>query len=400
MGNRNPFSAFYEKEDDIQKEGGVITDGAIAEEINFVNELFMDKPIMDIHTFISGPGKGIGFPVRRNGKFGWYKPRWTMSEESFNALTSHLDPAIRKASCFLKRLGLADWYSFGLLKKHFIGTCARNLRFILLSLDKAYNEKGEVVRDHVYIPPQDVVEFSKLFPDKIYAGLSIHPDNPDFYYLLGRYASQSVVMKLIPPSQLVDLKEPRYYEKWLAAAKAGLSFLIHTGHESATPNELQDLILGHPRQLEPLLQATREAGKGGIVIAAHCGALGSNSGITFEKDGYFRSCLNMLEEYDNLYWDCSSLTGILRYEALRHVIRLYRDGHTLPIERMIFGTDQIALGRYAAEPAMFMELGLTYDEGVVIRRVKDIFMKEILLLLYLGLPKEVFTRGYELLVEK
>ncbi len=224
MGNRNPFSMFCEKKD-IQKEGGVITDGAIAEETNLVNEFFTGKPVMDVHTFISGPGRGIGFPVKRNGKPGWYNPGWTMSDKSFNALISHLDPAIRKASCFLKRLGLADWYSFGLLKKHFFGTCVKDLKFVLLSLDKAYNERGEVVRDHVYIPPQDVVELAKLFPDKIYAGLSIHPDNPDFYSLLEKYASRSVVMKLIPPSQLVNLKEPRYYKKWLAAARAGKIFL-------------------------------------------------------------------------------------------------------------------------------------------------------------------------------
>lgn len=391
---RNPFSIIC-KEEDFHKAKGVITEESLKTEISLMNKL-LDQPVMDIHTFICGPGKSIGF----RAKNGWYRPEWSMSEEAYNAIISHLDPITRVASSFLYNLGLSDWYSYSLLKNKFVGSVVKNLRFVLLSLDRAYNEKGDVVRNHVYISPRDVVKMASLFPNKLYAGISIHPDNPKFYELLSTYAKKAVLMKYIPPSQLIDITEKRYESKWLEAAKTGLSFLVHTGHESATPNELQNMRLGHPRQLEPLLESCKQADKGGIVIAAHCGALGSNSGIPFKKDEYFRECLKMLKEYDNLYYDCSSLTGILRYNALKHIINLYRKGYDLPIKKMIFGTDQIALGRYAAEPTMFMSLGLTYDEGMIIRRVRDIFAKEILLLLYLGVPIEVFTRGYQLLTRR
>jgi hypothetical protein len=250
---------------------------------------------------------------------------------------------------------------------------------VLLAMDYAYTSGGErnPAATPFYAPNDYVARLAQRHREFLF-GASIHPYRPDALDELERVAALgAVLVKWIPNVQAMDLADPRCRAFYKRLALHKIALLLHTGDEQSLFIAGQEY--GDPRRLVAPLE------EGVTVIAAHVASLG-------ERDGRsnMQALIEMLPRWPNLYCDTSALTLITRWRTLRPIIE-----DPALCARLVHGSD------FPLPPASTMYFGRVglgawwhaWSRENPLRR--DFLIKQAL-----GMPAEVYTRGYEVLAPR
>jgi predicted TIM-barrel fold metal-dependent hydrolase len=247
---------------------------------------------------------------------------------------------------------------------------------VLLAHDWTYTGRGErdEARTPFYTPNAYVAQLAREHPEFLF-GASIHPYRPDALEALDRAAEQgAVLVKWIPNVQAIRFDDPRCRALYRRLAHHRIALLPHVGDERALFVAGQEY--GDPRTLVAPLEA------GVTVIAAHAGSLG-------ERDGRSNLdwTLELLPRWPNLYADTSALTLLTRWRALLRLAER-TDVHS----RLVHGSD------FPLPPASTVFLGrVPLSRWWSAWKRENLLRRDFEIKQGLGLPEQIFTRGYRIL---
>jgi uncharacterized protein len=193
---------------------------------------------------------------------------------------------------------------------------------VVLAQERVYDDHGQPRenRGTAYVPNAYVLKLAREHPEFLPA-ISIHPARPDAFHELERcLEGGAVMMKYLPASQNIDLRDRRFTRFWERMAEARLPMLVHTGGEHTLEVVRWDLT--DPRILEWPLQC------GVTVIAGHCA---TKSGL-FDRQ-YFGVFLEMVKKYPRLYGDNSAFNVPIRGSVVPECLK------PPLVERMVHGSD-------------------------------------------------------------
>lgn len=250
---------------------------------------------------------------------------------------------------------------------------------VLLAQDYTHTERGErdEARTPFYTPNDFVAGLARAHPEFLF-GASVHPYRPDALDELDRAAEMgAVLLKWIPNVQAIRMDDPRCRAFYRRMAQHKIALLPHVGDEQAMFVAGQEY--GDPRTLTAALE------EGVTVIAAHIASMG-------ERDGRsnFDALCEMFPKWPNLYADTSAMTLFTRWRTLLRVAER-TDLHA----RLVHGSD------FPLPPAstLFfgrMPLGRWWNTW----KRENIFRRDFEIKQALGLPPEIYTRGYEILAPR
>jgi hypothetical protein len=251
---------------------------------------------------------------------------------------------------------------------------------VVLALDGAVDDRGELDRalTELYVPNEFVAREVRRHPNLLF-GASVNPLRRDALDRLEAAADDgAVLVKWLPPVQHIDPADRRlvpFYERLTAL---GLPLLAHTGDEQAFTRI--DERLGNPRGLRLPLEV------GVTVIAAHAGASARTRGLPD-----LATLGPLFASFPNLYADISALTQANRRKALPALL-----ASPEVTARLVYGTDMPLLETAIVSPWYFAStLRLTRTQEL--RRVRNPWDQDVELKRALGVPEEVFRRGFGLL---
>ena len=163
----------------------------------------------------------------------------------------------------------------------------------------------------------------------------------------------AVLLKLMPSYQNVDPADPRCDRFWDVVAERRLPVIVHTGPEHSLSGG--DDRFNSPDRLE------RAAGKGVVLICAHCGC----QLVSFVERSHFGAWKRLVRRYPNVYGDVSGFSGCVRRFWLGRILR-----DPLLRSRIVFGTDYPSCvhvfrrnreNQFAAWYGFFRDVGLDDD---------------------------------------
>jgi len=248
---------------------------------------------------------------------------------------------------------------------------------VVLALDAIHDVSGRRFLDRtpLFVPNDYVLGLCGTHP-KLLPGASVHPYRQDALDELHRVAERgAVLIKWLPNAQGVDPADPRLVSFYRALAALGLPLLSHVGHEYSLGRSGQEL--GDPRRLRRALD------EGVTVIGAHC----ASAGLAEDGRENFRHFVDLLRRHPNLYGDLSAATLLNRRRSLR---RILREEALLP--RLLDGTD------YPLPPCALCLAGeVGARRAWRLSRIPNLFERDFAIKRAMGVPEEVFARGYHVL---
>jgi hypothetical protein len=251
---------------------------------------------------------------------------------------------------------------------------------VVLALDGAVDDRGEFDRDRteLYVPDEFVAREVRRHPNLLF-GASVNPLRRDALERLDAAAAAgAVLVKWLPPVQHIDPADRRFVPFYERLAALGLPLLAHTGDEQAFTR--MDHRLGSPGGLRLPLEV------GVTVIAAHAGASARTRGLPD-----LATLGPLCAAFPNLYADISALTQANRRRALPVLL-----ANPQIAARLVYGTDMPLLDTAIVSPWYFaprLRLGPTRE----LRQIKNPWDQDVALKRALGVPEEVFGRGFGLL---
>ena len=250
---------------------------------------------------------------------------------------------------------------------------------VALAMDYTYTIRGErdTARTPFFTPNDYVARFAAAHPEFLF-GASIHPYRPDALEELDRVAALgAVLVKWIPNVHGMDLADPRCRAFYRRLAAHKIALLVHIGDEQAMAIAGQEF--GDPRRLVAPLE------DGVTVIAAHVASLGSRDGRT-----NFEHLVEMFPRWPNLFADTSALTLFTRWRVLLRLAER-TDLHA----RLVHGSD------FPLPPASTLFFGrVPLGRWWNAWKRENIFRRDFEIKQALGLPPEIYTRGYEVLAPR
>ena len=250
---------------------------------------------------------------------------------------------------------------------------------VLLAQDWTYSDRGE--RDEAHTPfytPNDYIAHLTTEHDEVLFGASIHPYRRDALDALDRVADDgAVLMKWNPGAQAIRLDDGRCRQFYRRLVNHRIPLLLHVGDERSIDVAGQDY--GDPAAVVAPLE------QGVTVIAAHVASLGQRDGRS-----NFDRLADLFPAWPNLYADTSALTLYTRWRVLLRLVER-TDLHA----RLVHGSD------FPLPPAATLFAGRispsrwwnAWKRENGLRR--DFEIKQAV-----GLPAQIYTRGYEVLRER
>ena len=319
------------------------------------------KPV-DMHVHIVGDGSAGSGCVLKGGATFLHRALYRFMEGHIGlpagSMNGNLDKAFEK--CLARSV-----------ERSSLGGAA------ILAQDWVYREDGKRMKSRgtFHVPNDHVFDVCSRHPGLLPVA-SIHPARPDAMDELERCLDLGAVMlKLLPNCNNVDCNLPRYRKFWQRMADAGLPFLAHTGGENTL-----DII--RPELQDPaVVRLPLECGV--KVVAAHC----AGKSAPGDRE-YFDKLLKMMRRHQNLYADQSALLVPLRS-------RLFHRLHEEPIrDRLVHGSDfpVPVFGIWAWMRGLI-------DWRTMRRwgREPNVIERDYRLKVAIGLPNEVFMRGWSIL---
>ncbi len=328
--------------------------------------------VLDMHVHVAGIGVGSGCAISPNLIGNW---RYDLYLKAFNTSRQEIEEC--GDSIVIQRIAESLTQS-----EHVDGA-------LLLALDKVYdpgNGQPDDKRTEVYIPNDFVRDGCARYPSLFY-GASVNPYRPDWQEALERAAEdKALLIKWLPAIQHIDPSEPSIIPFYRKLKELDLPLLVHTGAERSFSSSHD--ALGDPCLLGLALE------EGVTVISAHVATSGKK-----EREEYIDRLLPMLERYDNLYTDISSLTQLNKLRYLPKVLSR-RD----LFSKFLFGSDfplnNSGLGPFRLVSPWYFVPRLSVKQAFDLSRVANVWDRDLLLKKALGFPAESFTRPAELLLPK
>lgn len=236
---------------------------------------------------------------------------------------------------------------------------------VVLAFDAIYDKHGERdPRTSFYVPNDYALKVARQHRELL-AGVSINPNRRDALDELDRcIEAGAVLVKWLPNAQDIDPSDPRHKAFYRKLREGKMPLLSHVGSEFTMRVARQDS--GNPQKLRLALE------EGTTVIAAHAGV--SYGGLSTR---YLREWLALVRNYPNLYGDIAALSFGLGGRYVRYLLQ-----DEVARDRLVYGSD------FPVPP---------------IRGVRDLFevgnpfSRDYEIKKRLGVPEEVFYRGYQLI---
>jgi hypothetical protein len=188
----------------------------------------------------------------------------------------------------------------------------------------------------------------------------------------------AVLVKWIPNVQAIRMDDSRCRAFYRRMAHHKIALLPHVGDEQAMFVAGQEY--GDPRTLVAALE------EGVTVIAAHIASMGVPK-LREEGRSNFDLLCEMFPRWPNLYADTSALTLLTRWRTLLRVAER-TDLHA----RLVHGSD------FPLPPASTLFFGrIPLARWWNAWKRENIFRRDFEIKQALGLPEEIYTRGYEVL---
>lgn len=248
---------------------------------------------------------------------------------------------------------------------------------VILAHELPRDERGRPIpgAGSFYVPNDYVLELGNAHRELLPA-VSIHPAREDALDELDRCVALGArMMKCLPNCQNIDCADPRFRPFWKKMADYGLPLLAHTGGEMSVQ------VMNRAYQNPEILRGPLDCGV--TVVAAHL----ASASHPFDTD-YLATFVKMLEEYPHLFGDNSALNSPFRSKALAPSL-------AEPIlSRCVHGSDlPIPIS------GLYARLRGVIDTPVWRQacREKNLLQRDYLLKVGMGYPREVFTRGWDLL---
>ncbi|HQR09196.1 MAG TPA: amidohydrolase family protein [Gemmatales bacterium] len=167
----------------------------------------------------------------------------------------------------------------------------------ILSQDAVYDAKGEAdwKTTSFYVPNEYVIKVAEQHKETIIPCPSINPARKDAIDELEHIHSKGAkLFKIHPPTQGVNVADPRHTKFYQRCAALKIVIMVHTGHEHSAP--VIDKDLANPARLELMLD------QGPTVIACHSG-----TGWPTDTPDQLPNFTLLLKRYPNLWGDTAVL---------------------------------------------------------------------------------------------
>lgn len=167
----------------------------------------------------------------------------------------------------------------------------------ILSQDAVYDTMGEPdwKTTSFYVPNDYVIQVAEQHKQTMIPCPSINPMRKDAIEELERIHSKGAkLFKIHPPTQGVNVADPKYTKFYRRCAELKIVIMVHTGHEHSAP--VIDKDLANPSRLELMLD------QGPTVVACHCG-----TGWPSDTPDQLPAFTLLLKRYPKLWGDTSVL---------------------------------------------------------------------------------------------
>ena len=252
-------------------------------------------------------------------------------------------------------------------------------RVVLLAQDCRYTPRGDPdwANSTVYVPNEHLFGVVERYPDWLIPCPSINPQRKDWEAELAKCITRGArVVKVHPPTQAVDLSEPRFGEFYRKCAQSGVRIMVHTGTEHSAPIASQRL--GDARRLNLALS------EGCTVVAAH-----SATRAFFDPpaEEFFPVLEEMMRHQPRLYGDTAVLGSLPRWRCLPGILNsptakprtLHGSDWPFPANALVFWN--------RLHPLTLLDL----------MAEKNLFLRDFRLKQALGVPPESFTLAADVL---
>jgi predicted TIM-barrel fold metal-dependent hydrolase len=313
---------------------------------------------LDVHVHVLGVGT--------NGTGCWMSPATRASVNARIALWNlRLD---------LEQPDLDQAYVTYLLRR--VRSAGFLKQVVLLGQDWTYTERAErdESRTPFYTPNDYIARLAREHREFLF-GASIHPWRRDALEALERAADEgAVLVKWIPSVQAISLGDRRCRAFYRRLAQHRMPLLVHVGEERSV--QIVGDEYGDPAALVAPLE------EGVTVIAAHVASLG-------ERDGrsHFERLADLFPRWPNLYADTAALTLYTRWRVLLRV------AERPDIQsRLVHGSD------FPLPPAATLFAGrIPASRWWNAWKRENILRRDFEIKQGVGLPTEIYTRGYDVL---
>ena len=321
------------------------------------------KNLLDMHVHVAGLGSGsncfIAPELVKSWKYWFYLRGFDVTQEELQKFgDAHI---VKKISEKVSRSKFTS-------------------KAVVLALDGIINDQGKLAKSHtqVYVPDEFVSQEVKKYDNLLY-GASINPYRKDAIARLEKAKNQgAVLVKWIPSIMRIDPADDQLIPFYRKMVELELPLLTHTGQERSfkhANDELADPI----RLTLPLKLGVK-------VIAAHIATTGEVQGVD-----NFKRIIPMFSENNNLYTDISSLTQINKLNYLDAAIK-----EPAVLKRMLNGSDW-PLQFFPLVSPWYHINNISLADARFVHQVENVFDRDTLLKVSLGVPREVFKRSASLL---
>jgi hypothetical protein len=252
-------------------------------------------------------------------------------------------------------------------------------RVVLLAQDCRYTTQGDPdwLNSTVYVPNEHLFRVVERYPEWFIPCPSINPQRKDWEAELAKCVAQGArVVKVHPPTQAVDLSEPRFREFYRKCAQSGVRIMVHPGTEHSAPIASQRL--GDARRLNLALS------EGCTVVAAH-----SATRAFFDPpaEDFFPFLEGMMRDQPRLYGDTAVLGSLPRWRCLPSILNsptarprtLHGSDWPFPANALVFWN--------RLHPLTLLDL----------MAEKNLFLRDFRLKQALGVPPESFALAADVL---
>lgn len=247
---------------------------------------------------------------------------------------------------------------------------------LVLAQDAVYDAQGRVDwnRTHFYVPNDYLLRVVARHRDVMLPCVSINPNRVDAMDELQRCVERGArALKIHPPTQGVNLMEPKHSRFFQRCADLDVIVLVHTGHEHSAP--VMDINLASPLRLRLALE------QGCTVVACHSG-----TGWPGDQPDMLGEFLSMLSKYDKL-WGDTAVLGSLGHAA--DFLRLLADRGAHG--RLLHGSDF----PFPCSPFAFQSV-LSKEQIRAIGQVESDIARDLALKEALGIGRASAERAYSL----
>lgn len=298
-------------------------------------------------------------------------------------LANLIEEDLEKMEADLNRDGIISTHEYFELLYRLFSSSEEIDGVVLLALDAVYDpETGELDEQKTDLWVSNrflsckVIELNNRLqaeadPEKrkkrFFFGASVSPNRKDWRSELEYVLNQTdaVLVKLIPSTQHINLKDKRHTNFYNALSAANIPLLCHVGPEYSFPEGIRNKHLDNYKYLEKPLEC------GVTVIAAHCA---SPVFPVIDKD-VMKDFYTFMQDYNidgkiRLWADTSALSLSTRIPYIKEIVE------TFPARWLVHGTDfPIPFDGWTHLP--FVTQDITPKEYIDICKTKNPFDRDI-----------------------